>query len=69
MMTAAAISATLSFRLGRKGRVSAKASASGCWSPEAKPLAAGFGDGGGVPNEAKAAEPLAVQAGAWGGWR
>src|SRR5476649_1774197 len=31
------------------------------WCPEAAPLAAGFGDGSGVPNKAKAAEPLPVQ--------
>jgi hypothetical protein len=58
---------TLAFPPGRKGRASVKASASGAWSPEAKPLAAGFGDGSGVPNGAKPAEPLAVQPGAWVG--
>ena len=36
-------------------------------SPEAKPLAAGFGYGSGVPNEAGPAEPLAVQPGGSGG--
>ncbi len=34
--------------------------------PEAVPLAAGFGDGSGVPNIAKPAEPFPVQPGAWG---
>ena len=33
----------ISFPQGRKGRVSVKASASGQWSPEAKPLARGLG--------------------------
>jgi hypothetical protein len=53
----------------RKGRVSVKASASEGRSPEAMPLAAGFGDGGGVPNAVKAAEAFPVEPVAWRGCR
>jgi hypothetical protein len=37
------LTTTLSFPSSRKGRASVKASASESWSPEARPLAAGFG--------------------------
>ena len=55
------ITVTISFPPYRKGRVSVKASEAVDGSPEAMPLAAGFGDGSGVPNDAKPPEPFSIQ--------